>query len=280
MAGVVFVFVREDTSEVEALAEAFDAAGYSITGTDRSAELSVVIWSRSALRSKTFRVAAERALRSGRALVAGLFAPPPREVVFGAPVIDLSQWDGVEIAALDPLLEAADDIVHPIEADVIILPSRPAYEDAHFTEAPLMIASGEGDSAKRHAWEAPLPVEALRPVQDVAAAEPKLGAPSPRRDFRRIGARKSHAREHAAAAFLILAILGGGAFVASVAANSANYVQVEQAKAEEGGGVSLTSASAEAIGLEDSAPEAAPQPGYRGVEPPSARTVHRARYEP
>jgi hypothetical protein len=279
MAGVVFVFVREDASEVETLAEAFDAAGYSIAGS-QNAELSVVIWSRRALRSESFRIAAERALRSGRAIVAALFAPPAREAVFGAPVVDLSLWDGVESAALDPLLYAADDIVHPIEADVIILPSRPVYEDAEFADAPFLIAGGEPDTAKRHAWEAPLPARALRPVSDAPAAEPKLGAPAPRRDFRRVGKRKSHAREHAAAAFLVLAILGGGAFVASVAANTASYAQVERAKAEEGGGVSLTSATAEAVGLQDIAPEAPAQIGHRGVEPPSARSVHRARYEP
>jgi hypothetical protein len=279
MAGVVFVFVREDASEVETLAEAFDAAGYSITGSD-NAELSVVIWSRRALRSDVFRVAAERALRSGKAIVAGLFAPPPREAVFDAPVIDLSQWDGVEDAALAPLLEAAEDIVHPIEADVIVLPSRPVYEDAEFVETPLLTASSETVQTRRKAWEAPLPAGALRPVREEPPAEPKLGAPAPRRDFRRVGARKSHAREHAALAFLVIAMLGGGAFVASVAANTASSMHTERAKAEEGGGVSLTSATAEAVGLEDVAPEAPPQVGRRGVEPPSARTVHRARYEP
>jgi len=279
MAGVVFVFVREDASEVETLAEAFDAAGFSISGNEH-ADLSVVVWSRRALRSETFRIAAERALRSGRAIVAALFAPPPREAVFGAPVIDLSVWNGVESAALDPLLEAADDIVRPIEADVIILPSRPVCEDAEFAASPLLLADAEPDAAKRRAWETPLPAQALRPVSDAPTAEPKLGAPSPRRDFRRVGKRKSYAREHAAAAFLVLAILGGGAFLASVAANTVNYAQVERAKAEEGGGVSLTSATAEALGLEDIAPEAPAQIGHRGVEPPSARSVHRARYEP
>ncbi|MEZ5962199.1 MAG: hypothetical protein R3C30_17505, partial [Hyphomonadaceae bacterium] len=97
MAGVVFVFVREDASEVEMLAEAFDAAGYGISGND-SAELSVIVWSRRALRSEGFRAAAERALRSGKAVVAALFAPPPREAVFNAPVIDLSRWNGVDEA--------------------------------------------------------------------------------------------------------------------------------------------------------------------------------------
>lgn len=276
MAGVVFVFVREDASEVETLAEAFDAAGYAITGSD-SAELSVVIWSRRALRSSAFRISAERALRSGRAIVAGLFAPPPSEAVFDAPVIDLTNWDGVESAALDPLFDAADAIVHPIEASVIVVPPRPVYEDAAFTEPRLLISSAR-ESAARRAWEAPLPEHMLRPVHEEPKAEPKLGAPAPRRDFRRIT--KSQGREHAALAFLMLALLGGGAFVASVAANSASFVQADRSKAEEGGGVSLTSATAEAVGLEDIAPEEPVQAGRRGLEPPSARTVHRARYEP
>lgn len=279
MAGVVFVFVREDASEVETLAEALDAAGYSITGCD-NAELSVVIWSRRALHSNAFRMAAERALRSGRAIVAALSSPPPPEAVFNARVIDLSQWDGVDERALAPLMDAAKDTSNPIEGSVIVLPSRPNYQDAEFTEAPLMIAGAKSDSAKRRTGESPLPAEALRPVPSEPAAEPKLGAPSPRRDFRRVGKRKSHAREHAAAAFLVLAILGGGALLASVASHTATYAQVERAKAEEGGGVSLTSATAEAVGLEDIAPDAPAQIGHRGVEPPSARTVHSARYEP
>ena len=254
MAGVVFIFVREDASEAESLAEAFDAAGYFITGNDEAA-LAVVIWSRRALRSDAFRASAERALRSGRAVVAGLFAPPPRHSVFDAPVIDLTAWDGVDEAALQPLFEAADDIVHPIEANVIALPSRVAYEDAEFIEA--------------------LPT--LRPVHDEPPSEPKLGATNPRRDFRRVGARKPHKREHAALAFLAVAILSGGAFVASVAANTVSYVQSPQSKAAQSGGVSLTSASNEAVGLEDIAPEAPAQIGHRGVEPPSA---HSASYRP
>ncbi|MCA8885828.1 MAG: hypothetical protein KDA35_04335, partial [Hyphomonadaceae bacterium] len=108
MAGVVFVFVREDSSEVEALAEAFEDAGYSITSGNR-ADLYVVVWSRSALRSEILRAAAQDVLRTGRAVVAALFAPPTREEASGAPIIDLSQWDGVDLDALAPLLEAADD---------------------------------------------------------------------------------------------------------------------------------------------------------------------------
>lgn len=281
MAGVVFIFVREDASEVETLAEAFDDAGYSITGSE-NAELCVVVWSRRALRSETFRAAADNAFRSGRAIVAALFAPPARADVLEAPVVDLSQWDGVEIVALNPLFEAADDILHPIEVSVIALPSHPVCEDAEFTTAPLMITCGAPKkSAARQAWEAPLPSKVLRAVRDEPPAEPKLGAAKPRRDFRRIGARRQQGRAHAALAFAVIAILGGGAFVASVAANTADYMRhSEQAKAEQGGGVSLTSASADAVGLVDIVPEAPAQSGHRGVEPPSARTVHRASYEP
>jgi hypothetical protein len=278
MAGVVFVFVREDASEVETLAEALDEAGHAITGSE-NAELCVVVWSRRALRSAAFRAAADNALRTGRAIVAALFAAPTRDDVFGAPVVDLSQWDGVDPSALDPLFMAADDMLHPIEVKVIALPSRPVFEDAEFTEAPLMITSGAPKkSAARQAWEAPLPSKILRAVHDEPLAEPKLGAAKPRRDFRRVGARRQEGRPHAALAFAVIAILGGGAFVASVAANTAFYVQnAEQAKAEVGGGVSLTSATADAVGVQDIVPEAPAQWGRRGVEPPSA---HRAVYDP
>ncbi len=281
MAGVVFVFVREDASEAETLAEAFDAQGYSIAGGE-SAELYVVIWSRRALCSDAFRVSAERALRSGRAIVAALFAPPPREAVFDAPVIDLTLWDGLEGAALDPLFEVADDIVHPVEADVIVLPSRPVFEDAQFTEAPLMIASADSGraNAARRSWEAPIPTQMLRPVQDGPADEPKLGAQTLRRDFRRVGAkRKQTGRAHGALAFAVIAVLGSGAFVASLVANMSSQ-RAENAQTELSSGVSLTSASADAVGLDDISPDAPVQLGHRGVEPPSARSVHRAAYGP
>lgn len=280
MAGVVFVFVREDTSEVETLAEVFDEAGYSITGSD-SADICVAVWSRRALRSEIFRAAADRALRTGRALVAALFAPPAREAVFDAPVVDLSQWDGVNPSALDPLFQAADDILHPIEVSIIALPSRPVCEDAEFTEAPLMIASDASRNSARRAWEAPLPTKVLRAVCEAPPAEPKRGVANPRCDFRRAGPRQQQGRAHAALAFGVIAILGGGAFVASVAANAASYLRhTAQAKTELSGGVSLTSASNDAIGVEDVVPDAPVPIGHRGVEPPSARTVHRAAYEP
>lgn len=258
MAGVVFVFVREDASEAETLADAFDAAGYSIAGSD-AADVCVVLWSRHAVRSPAFRDAAERVLRSGRAIVAGLVAPPPSAAVFDAHVVDLTGWDGADESALSALIEAAEAIAHPIAADAIILPSRSVYVDAEFTEAaaPLLLGSADAEQA-----------------------EPKLGAPAPRRKFRRVGQRRAHKREYAALLFAVIALLGGGAFVASIAANTASHFRAEQVRAEMSGGVSLSSAQTDAIGLEDIAPEAQAPVGHRGVEPPSARTVHRVAYEP
>jgi hypothetical protein len=130
------------------------------------------------LRSTAFRAAAERAMRSRRAIVAGLFAPPSRDAVFDAPVVDLTEWDGVDGAALAPLFDAVDALLHPTLADVIILPSRPIYEDAEFSETTLMITSADSGraSATRRAWEAPIPTRMLRPVSDEPSAEPKRGA--------------------------------------------------------------------------------------------------------
>jgi hypothetical protein len=294
MAGVVFVFVREDASEAETLAEAFDAAGFSISGNSSDSEaLGVVIWSRKALHSPAFKDAAERALRSGRAVVASLTAPPPRESVFDAPVIDLSAWDGEDDAALDPLFEAADEIVRPAPTNVIVLPARPVYEDAEFVEAAPQLTSGESERVKRmrQSWEAPIPTQMLRPVRE--APQEKLGAPAPRRDFRRLRVKEGHPRVHAALAFAVVALLGGGVIAMNVAnaPSSAPRVAVAEARIVETSPVSFTSASADAAGLEDVTPteatplfEPAPQVGRRGLEPPSARQIRRAsharRYPP
>ncbi len=287
MAGVVFVFVREDASDAETLAEAFDAAGYSITGSDANSEaLSVVLWSRAAQRSPAFQRAAEQALRAGKAIIASLAAPPSREHVFNAPVVDLSGWSGEDGAALDPLFDAADRIAHAARPDVIVLPARPVYEDAQFTELPLQIASVEYERANRRSWEAPIPTGMLRPMR----GEPpqKLGAPSPRRDFRRMSRRRPNARAHAAVAFAVIALIGGGVFALSANPTpEAAPVRTAQDGGVQGGSVSLTSASAGAMGLEDVAPkespplfEPAPQRGHAGLEPPSARTIRRAAYAP
>ena len=286
MTGVVFIFVRDDASDVEALAEAFELAGYSISGNDASDDaLSVVVWSRAALRSPAFGAAADRALHAARVIVASLVTPPDRDLVRGVRVVDISAWDGIESDALDPLFDAVLDIAHPVHANIIALPG-PIYQDAEFTEAPLQIASDVGASRARAAWEAPIPTILLRPVQEpLRDYEPqlKLGAPSPRRDFRRL--RQPQNRAHAALAFAVIALIGGASFALNVPATTPAAPHVEQAQESETGGVSLTSASTDAIGLEDVTPrerarlfEPAQQVGHAGVEPPSARSVRAPAY--
>ncbi len=293
MAGVVFVFVREDASDVEQLAEAFDHAGYFISGSDSADDsLNVVVWSRAAMRSAAFRATADRALRSKRVVVASLVAPPHRDQVLGVPCVDISAWNGEDDSGLASLFEALLDVVHPARANVIALPA-PVYIDAEFTGTPLQITTAEGDSVSRAraAWEAPIPASMLRPVHDDVRPEespqPKLGAPSPRRDFRRLY-RQSHNRANAALVFAVVALIGGAGFALNALATittplAAQHVAVTQQMAS--GGVSLMSASAEAIGLEDVVPvepsrlfEPGRQIGHAGVEPPSARSVRRVPY--
>lgn len=286
MAGVVFIFVREDASEAETLAEAFDAAGYAITGGSHEDALSIIIWSRAALRSSAFRSAAEHALRSGQTIIASLIAPPTHSVL-DAPVIDLSAWDGEDGRPLAPLLNAADDMARPTQARVIQLPARPIYEDAEFSEVAPAAAVDDRQARARQSWEAPLPTIMLRPVPE---AEPsaKLGAPTPRRDFRRLHQRKPASRAHSALVFALIAVVGGGMFAMTLVPRPVAHVVVAEAPAATpAGGISLTSASADAMGLEDTAPvepvrfgEPVPQIGRRGVEPPSARSIRRARYAP
>ncbi|MBL8547577.1 MAG: hypothetical protein JNL81_14015 [Hyphomonadaceae bacterium] len=282
MAGVVFIFVREDASDVEALAEAFDRAGYRITGSDGDdAALHVVVWSRAAMLCAAFRAAAARVLRSPRAVVASLVTAPYPDLAQGAVVADISAWDGIDEAGLAPLLEAVLDVVHPVRANVIALPG-PVYTDAEFTEAPLQLTHvvSVPRNRARAAWETPIPAGVPRPVQADAVQAAKIGAPSPRRDFRRLK-RLHYNRAHAALAFALLALVGGTAVVLS--APSGVVAPAPRAEVElrrDGQGVSLASATAEAVGLDDSVPEAPAQIGRRGVEPPSARTVRRARYEP
>lgn len=262
MDGVVFVFVREDASEAEALAEAFEAAGLAITGAGfESDALFVVIWSRKALRSPAFREVARRALLTRRCVVASFSAPPSAQDVDGAPVIDLSAWSGDDDAGLDSLFEAVEALMQPHVANVIVLPARPTYEDAEFTE--LAPASDEDERTRRarQSWEAPIPTKMLIPVRE--APREKTGAPFPRHDFRRLGVKPRRGRAPATLAFAVIAMLGSGVF----AMNALRH----DAKEPAGAGVSVALAAADADGLEDAAPPERAEIGRAGLEPPSAR---------
>lgn len=279
MAGVVFIFVREDASDVEALADAFDRAGYAVGDSEADA-LNIIVWSRSAMRCDAFRSAANHAAQTGRVVVASLIATPPRDFSNGASIVDISAWDGRSDEGLDPLFYAAFDVINPARANVIALPG-PA------SASPPTVDPPSSANVKRAAWEAPLPTTMLRPVDEHVEAE-KLGAPSPRRDFRRLRA-QSHGRAHAAVAFAVLALIAGASFALTTPAPTpaSPHARVSVTQDINADSVSLDSASAEAIGLADVAPveparlfEPGQQVGHAGFEPPSARSVRRAAYAP
>lgn len=273
MVGVVFVFVREDAGDVETLAEAFDHEGYGIEGrADADDALQVIVWSRAARRSEAFLSAAAHAAQTGRGVVACL-SPPP-EGAFKTPVVDLSDWNGADTDALGPLFDAVADVLRPAPPHVIALPARPDYVEAEFTEA-----VNERDSRVRSAWETPIPAQAPRP-------EPKLGAAAPRRDFRKIRRRDDHSRSHAALMFAVVTLTAGSLLITTVQGLAARPHAEARVEAIDTGGVSLSSVSSDAVGLEDVVPEERgrlfepqPQIGRAGLEPPSARTVRQARYE-
>lgn len=280
MVGVVFVFVREDASDVDALADVFDRAGYSIED-DASDALSVVVWSRSAMRCNAFRAAIERAAQRGPVVVASLIATPPQDLASVAPVVDISAWDGRSDASLDQLFYVVFDAIHPVRANVIALPgpTLPIVAPPQLTNA-----ATEPVSRKRTAWETPIPTKLLRPVHAEAVEpppQPKLGAPSPRRDFRRL-ATPSHGRAHAALAFAVVALVASAGFALNALAttHAAPRAHVSVTHELDMGGLSLASVSAEAVGLADAAPVEQPrlfepgqQVGHAGLEPPSARST-------
>lgn len=142
MADVLIVCVREDEPQAKALAEMFEAAGFSIGGAPsndaalRSSGAGLVVWSQASIRSRPFLDAAQRVINARKAIVASLIEPPPPSSIGDSPVFDLSRWDGdTEDPALDPLFFAIDRMVNSartsvggaadIEEDYAPPPSRP-----------------------------------------------------------------------------------------------------------------------------------------------------------
>jgi hypothetical protein len=115
MADVFFICVREDLAAAEALAEMFADAGFTVGGapSEVSGEpkgAGIVLWSPASCWCSAFMSAAHRALEAGGTVIATLSetAPPPA-FSQGAPVFDLSAWDGdIEDAALNPLFFVVD----------------------------------------------------------------------------------------------------------------------------------------------------------------------------
>lgn len=119
MADVLIVCVREDEPQAKALAEMFEAAGFSIGGAPssdaglRSSGAGLVVWSQASIRSRPFLDAAQRVINARKAIVASLIEPPPPSSIGDSPVFDLSRWDGdPDDPSLDPLFFAIDRMVN------------------------------------------------------------------------------------------------------------------------------------------------------------------------
>lgn len=133
MADVLIVCVREDEPQAKALADMFEAAGFSIGGAPssdaalRSSGAGVVVWSQASIRSRPFLDAAQRVINANKAVVASLIEPPPPSSIGDALAFDLSRWSGdPDDPSLDPLFFAVDRMVNAARAAV----GAPAAEPA------------------------------------------------------------------------------------------------------------------------------------------------------
>jgi len=125
MSDVLIVCVREDEPQAKALADMFEAAGFSIGGAPssdgalRSSGAGVVVWSQASIRSRPFLDAAQRVINADKAVVASLIEPPPPSSIGESPAFDLSRWNGdPNDPALDPLFFAVDRMVNAARAGV------------------------------------------------------------------------------------------------------------------------------------------------------------------
>lgn len=138
MADVLIVCVREDEPRAKALADMFEAAGFTIGGAPnndaalRSSGAGVVVWSQASIRSRPFLDAAQRVINANKAVVASLIDPPPPSSIGDALAFDLSRWSGdPDDPSLDPLFFAVDRMVNAARAAVgapAAEPAPPAFE--------------------------------------------------------------------------------------------------------------------------------------------------------
>ncbi len=153
MADVLIVCVREDEPQAKALAEMFEAAGFSIGGAPssdgalRSSGAGVVVWSQASIRSRPFLDAAQRVINAGKAVVASLIEPPPASSIGSSPAFDLSQWDGdPNDPSLDPLFFAVDRMVNAARTAVgatAPIADPQSYEAAPVTRAPRQASTSQ-----------------------------------------------------------------------------------------------------------------------------------------
>lgn len=144
MADVLIVCVREDEPQAKALADMFEAAGFSIGGAPssdgalRSSGAGVVVWSQASIRSRPFLDAAQRVINADKAVVASLIEPPPPSSIGSSPAFDLSRWDGdPNDPSLDPLFFAVDRMVNAARAGVGAAQRETRDYDPPPTRAPI-----------------------------------------------------------------------------------------------------------------------------------------------
>ena len=174
MADVLIVCVREDEPQAKALAEMFEAAGFSIGGAPssdaglRSSGAGLVVWSQASIRSRPFLDAAQRVINAEKAVVASLIEPPPPSSIGDSPVFDLSRWDGdPNDPALDPLFFAVDRMVNSARAavgaapapepDPYVAPQRPVRTPAPaptYTRAPPPPPASDPLGTEAEHWRA------------------------------------------------------------------------------------------------------------------------------
>jgi hypothetical protein len=232
MADIVLMCVREDIERAEALAETFDAFGFSVSGSAdddglRTCATCVVIWSVAASASPIFVAAAQRALETRKGVVLSLsHAQAFEDALF---CFDLTDWNG------DPDDELLDHLFFTL--DRMVIAARPAR--------PIAAGSTETDE----------------PVVAPAQILPRL-TPAPAPALRAI----------ATSLFVIGAALAAGLAIGGARADRAPaQATVVRMPVEHVARVALADASAPGLTYDLAAVPVNDAPvGHRGLEPPSA----------
>jgi hypothetical protein len=224
MADVLFVCVRADIERAEMLADAFEAAGFSVDGAPadhadvNDAGAAIIFWSEASLRSREFLATAQRYMVAGNALVVCLNDAPPVTQVDGAPLFDLSDWDG-EPEQLASLLRAVDRKINaPSIIDVELAPSAVALIENDDELANTEVSPSETEYFSLHGADAYAGLPVAWSAPEAPRADPPDVSDRPARRYRVPRAPVSLLRHGGALArvmALVLLVGGGVAFAAT-----------------------------------------------------------------
>ena len=152
MSDVLLICVAEDVGVAEALAEVFDANGFTIEddpeadATMPSVGAGVLIMSQASINSPSFREAAQHAIGTGKAVVVNLTKGRPPPVVGNSPTFNLWGWNGdTDDPVLNPLARAVERLVGaPVPAAAVQEEEVPVQRTrAAAVNAPTMVAEPE-----------------------------------------------------------------------------------------------------------------------------------------